>query len=130
MTTIIPTEILMKFLNNNAQSSRSTQDLYSSLLINRICIQNPRCFKGVNIQLLEIQYQWNSKVWMTGTVFIEYVKWFDLQMRECNALLSIDNCPDVKEGYELCNTKKLFHQQILEDVEINMAEPEKIDILQ
>ncbi|CAG8598134.1 9478_t:CDS:2, partial [Diversispora eburnea] len=35
MTTKIPTEILIKILNN-VQSSRSTRDLYSSLLVNRI----------------------------------------------------------------------------------------------
>src|SRR5829696_8539586 len=36
MATKISTEMLIKIINNNVQSSRSTQDLYSSLLVNRI----------------------------------------------------------------------------------------------
>src|SRR5688572_24804301 len=36
MATKIPTEILIKILNNLQSSSRSTQDLHSSLLVNRI----------------------------------------------------------------------------------------------
>jgi len=121
--------------------------------------QNPRCFKGINIKYLDIQYRWNSKAWMTGTMFVEYVRWFDQQMHGRKVLLLVDNCPaHVKEGYDLCNTKihylppnttskiqpcdagiirnlkvyyrKLFHYQILQNVEANKIEPEKIDILQ
>ncbi|CAG8443099.1 6109_t:CDS:2 [Diversispora eburnea] len=36
MATKVPTEILIKILNNLQSSSQSTQDLYSSLLVNRI----------------------------------------------------------------------------------------------
>jgi DDE superfamily endonuclease len=121
--------------------------------------QNPRCFKGINIKLLDIQYRWNSKAWMTGTMFIEYIKWFNQQMHGRKVLLLIDNCPaHIKEGYNLYNTRiqflppnttskiqpcdagiirnlkvyyrKHFHQQILQDIEANKIEPEKIDILQ
>lgn len=83
---------------------------------------------------------------MTGTIFVEYVKWFDQQMHGRIVLLLVDNCPaHVKEGYELHNTKiqfllpnmtskiqpcdagiirnlkiyyrRLYHQQILQNVE-------------
>ena len=32
--------------------------------------KNPRCFKGVDVGKLPVTYRWNTKVWMTGVIFM------------------------------------------------------------
>lgn len=56
--------------------------------------QKPRCFKNVNIDHLGVTYRWNSKAWMTGELFNEWVRKFDLVMRSARrqVLLLLDNC--------------------------------------
>ncbi|CAF0753425.1 unnamed protein product [Brachionus calyciflorus] len=40
---------------------------------------------------LPVRYKNNSSAWMTGEIWIEYLKWFDLQL-EKDSLLFVDNC--------------------------------------
>ncbi|XP_074375143.1 CENP-B homolog protein 2-like [Apium graveolens] len=40
----------------------------------------PKCFKNVNMNNLNCEYQFNKKAWMTGLLFQEYCHWFDKRM--------------------------------------------------
>jgi hypothetical protein len=59
--------------------------------------KNPRCFKHINRQLLNIEYRYNKTKWMTGLICQEFLKWFDNQMRGRKVLLLLDNF----SGHEL-----------------------------
>ena len=61
------------------------------LLIGRA--QNPRCFKGMKTKPL--LYEWNSKAWMTGTIFEKYMKMLDNKFfkEKRQVLFFVDNCP-------------------------------------
>ena len=52
--------------------------------------KKPRCFKGINIANLPIEWRWNTNAWMTGRVFKEYLLWFDSQMSGRKVVLLID----------------------------------------
>ena len=54
---------------------------------------NPRCFKGV--RSFPVQYQHNTKAWMTSTIWTEWMRAFDKKMRckKRHVALVIDNCP-------------------------------------
>ena len=54
---------------------------------------NPRCFKGVNISELPVRYYANSKAWMTGLVYSDWLKSFNLKMCGRKVLLLVDNAP-------------------------------------
>lgn len=55
--------------------------------------KNPRCFNaaGVNIERLDCQYRANRKAWMTGSIFIDWLRWFDNQMNGRKVILIMDN---------------------------------------
>ena len=56
--------------------------------------KNPRCFKGVDVGKLPVTYRWNTKAWMTGVIFMEWISEWDRELREagCRILLLVDNC--------------------------------------
>jgi hypothetical protein len=59
--------------------------------------KNPRCFKNVNRQALGIHYRFNKTKWMTAVICLEFLQWFDQQMRRRKVLLLMDNF----SGHEL-----------------------------
>ncbi len=54
---------------------------------------NPRCFKGINRDMLDARYHANAKAWMTQNVFRLWLLDFDRRMQGCQVLLLLDNCP-------------------------------------
>ncbi|GFR77121.1 tigger transposable element-derived protein [Elysia marginata] len=54
--------------------------------------KTPRCFKGVC--KLPVEYQANSKAWMTAGIFTEWLQEFDKMMcrQKRKVLLTLDNC--------------------------------------
>lgn len=67
--------------------------------------QQPRCFRaaGVNIQRLNCVYRSNKKSWMTGSIFKEWLRWFNRQMASRNVVLLMDNFSAHIAAYnELC----------------------------
>ena len=67
--------------------------------------KKPRCFKGINIANLPIEWRWNTKAWMTGRVFKEYLLWFDSQMRGRKVVLLIDGFSAHYLGLNLVETE-------------------------
>ena len=56
--------------------------------------QNPRAFKGIDVNQLRVRWRFNKKAWMTGLIFKEWLKNLDLKMRlrKRKILLLMDNC--------------------------------------
>ena len=56
-------------------------------------LKNPRCFKG--LKKLPVNYDANSKAWMTGVLFTQWMLEFDKKMYIENrrVLMVVDNCP-------------------------------------
>nr|XP_006010507.1 PREDICTED: tigger transposable element-derived protein 4-like [Latimeria chalumnae] len=56
-------------------------------------VKQPRCFKGV--KALPVDYEGNTKAWMTGDIFKDWVIRFDrkMQRQKRKVLLFVDNCP-------------------------------------
>jgi hypothetical protein len=52
----------------------------------------PRCFKNISMASLPVRYASNDSAWMTGALWLDYLKWFDSQLTEDSILLA-DNCP-------------------------------------
>ena len=57
--------------------------------------ENPRPLKNINKKTLPVDYYWNQKSWMQVSIWNEYLKKLDSQMRrqDRNILLLIDNAP-------------------------------------
>lgn len=57
--------------------------------------ENPRPLKNVNKKTLPVDYYWNQKSWMQVSIWNEYLKKLDSQMRrqDRNILLLVDNAP-------------------------------------
>ena len=57
--------------------------------------ENPRALKHINKKNLPVDYYWNQKSWMQVSIWNEYIKKLDTQMRRQNRniLLLIDNAP-------------------------------------
>lgn len=53
--------------------------------------KKPRCFKGVNVERLGVQYHANKKAWMTRSLFLEWAHGFNLRMQDRRVLLLVDN---------------------------------------
>ncbi|XP_064423274.1 tigger transposable element-derived protein 4-like [Latimeria chalumnae] len=55
--------------------------------------KQPRCLKGVKV--LPVDYEGNTKAWMTGDIFKDWVIKFDrkMQRQKRKVLLFVDNCP-------------------------------------
>ncbi|KAL5146375.1 CENP-B 2 [Glycine soja] len=70
--------------------------------------EKPRCFKNVNMNSLDCQYQANKKAWMTSVLFDEYVRSFDQMMHGRRVLLVVDNCPAHPRNIEGLRNVELF----------------------
>ncbi|XP_048006503.1 tigger transposable element-derived protein 4-like [Leguminivora glycinivorella] len=70
--------------------------------------KNPRCFK--NVRSLPVKYDGQSRAWMTGNRFVEWLKALDdhFQVKCRQIILFIDNCPAHPKGVELKNIKLVF----------------------
>ncbi|KAH1256564.1 CENP-B 2 [Glycine max] len=118
----------------------------------------PRCFKNVNMNSLDCQYQANKKAWMTSVLFDEYVCSFDQMMHGRRVLLVVDNCPAHPRNIEGLRNVELFflppnmtskiqpcdagiirafkihyhrrfYRKILEGYEVGQSDPGKINVL-
>jgi hypothetical protein len=85
-----------------------------SLLIHKY--ENPRALKNINKSSLPVNYYWNPKSWMQSSIWNEYLKKFDSQMRiqGRHILLLVDNAPShsLYENTNLTNIKIEFLPQI------------------
>jgi hypothetical protein len=53
----------------------------------------PRCFRNINIAGLPIKWYANKKAWMTGNIFCDWVKTFNMKMKAQgrHVILMLDN---------------------------------------
>ncbi|XP_043470591.1 tigger transposable element-derived protein 4-like [Leptopilina heterotoma] len=70
--------------------------------------KKPRCFK--NVKSLPVEYDAQSRAWMTGPRFIKWIKALDdhFQSKSRQIILFIDNCPAHPKDVELTNIKLVF----------------------
>lgn len=70
----------------------------------------PRCFRHININLLPVTYESQTKAWMNSARFEKWVRQIDRQMRVANhhILLFIDNCSSHVSVAGLTNVKLIF----------------------
>lgn len=70
--------------------------------------KNPRCFK--NVKSLPVDYKANSKAWMTGEMFTDWIVAFDKKMKKKNrkVLMFVDNCPAHSDVRNLLATTLVF----------------------
>ena len=71
--------------------------------------KNPRCFPRDH-DLLPVRYVNNSKAWMTGGVFEEWLRNLNHVMEEKNRTIGLvlDNCPAHPQITDLSNAKLVF----------------------
>lgn len=76
--------------------------------------KKPRCFKNFDIEKLPIYYRWNTKSWMTLTIFQDWLKDLNSKMKaeERKILLLLDNAPVHPKDFELSNIELFFSHQI------------------
>ena len=69
----------------------------------------PHCFKNIKINSLPIQYHNNKKAWMASSIFDDWIRSFDKQMKlqKRNVLLFVDNAPSHPRA-TLTNVKLAF----------------------
>ncbi len=71
--------------------------------------ENPRCFRNINRTNMGCTYKANKKAWMTGSIYLGWLNWFDRRMEGRKVLLILDNCPGhLKQTGELRNTEVIF----------------------
>jgi hypothetical protein len=77
--------------------------------------KNPCCFKHINKHALGIVYRNNKTSWMKTDIMIEFLTWFDRQLRGWKVVLLMDNFSahecgvcDVGEEFGLENTRVIF----------------------
>lgn len=72
--------------------------------------KQPRCFKGV--KSLEVDYEYNTKSWMTSEIFERWILKFDKTMikQKRKVVLFVDNCPAHPSSVskKLVNVKLVF----------------------
>lgn len=70
--------------------------------------KNPRCFK--NVRTKPVEYQANTKAWMTADIFEDWLISLDKRFRKekRKILLFIDNCTAHKRIPELSNVRVIF----------------------
>ena len=70
--------------------------------------KNPRCFK--NIKKLPVDYQANKNAWMTGEIWLEWLKKVDNLMRrkKRHIVMLCDNCAAHSSDVRLTNMKLVF----------------------
>ncbi|KAE9528898.1 hypothetical protein AGLY_012473 [Aphis glycines] len=68
----------------------------------------PRCFK--NVRTFPCDYVSQNRAWMTGDIFINWIKQLDLSFKKQNRniLLFVDNCPAHPTNIPLENIKLVF----------------------
>lgn len=71
--------------------------------------ENPRALRSINKNTLPVNYYWNSKSWMQVSIWNDYLKKLDFQMRTLgrNIILLVDNAPThaLYENTHLTNVK-------------------------
>src|SRR5438552_18914368 len=56
--------------------------------------ENPRVLKNINKKTLSVDYYWNQKIWMQVSIWNQYLKKFDAQMRtQDQNILLVNNAP-------------------------------------
>ncbi|KAI7684266.1 hypothetical protein KC319_g66 [Hortaea werneckii] len=81
--------------------------------------QNPQCFRAasINIEAMDSVFESNSRSWMTGPIFEEWLRWFDRQMTGRKVVLLLDNFSAHSSAYnELCAFPSEFGLQNTEIV--------------
>jgi hypothetical protein len=56
--------------------------------------KTPRCFRAAGVKdvnALGITWRWNKKAWMTQIVMVDWLRWFDQQVKGRKVLLLMDN---------------------------------------
>ena len=78
------------------------------LVIGRL--KKPRCFKNFDIEKLPIYYHWNTKSWMTLTIFQDWLKDLNSIMKaeDRKILLLLDNAPIHPKDFEQSNIGLFF----------------------
>ena len=71
---------------------------------------NPRCFKGIKVQSLPVEYRHNKNAWMTSILFTEWLEEWDrkLRMEGRKILLLVDNCSAHPKVQGLTNIELRF----------------------
>lgn len=82
--------------------------------------QKPRCFKGINMDLLPVNYFFNKNSWMTTTIFMKWLQSWEkeLQIASRKILLIVDNAT------VHCNP------EFLKNIHIEFLPPNSTSILQ
>jgi hypothetical protein len=74
--------------------------------------QNPRAIINVNKDTLKVKYYWNIKAWMQTSIFNDYLKDLNNEMKKQNRniLLLLDNAPthSISESTNLTNVRVYF----------------------
>lgn len=71
--------------------------------------QTPRCFSrsAIHVENLPIVWQSNSKAWMSGLIFADYLKWFDSEMAGRKVYLLVDDSSAHTAGIQFIPPKHL-----------------------
>ncbi|CAG5040936.1 unnamed protein product [Parnassius apollo] len=72
--------------------------------------KSPRCFKGVTNKTLPVNYQNNKKAWMTCTIFSDWLKNINQEMKaqKRKILMFVDNCTAHNNMRELRHIKLVY----------------------
>ena len=72
--------------------------------------KKPRCFKHIDIEKLPVRYHWNTKSWMTLTIFQDWVNNLNSKMKAegLKILLLLDNAPIHPKDLEMRNIKLFY----------------------
>lgn len=83
-------------------------DFEKSLVIGHAA--KPRCFSGIEINKLPVQWTHNRKAWMTRDIFEDWVIKFNKKMRaeKRHVLLLVDNAPSHPSDLKLSHVKIQF----------------------
>ena len=72
---------------------------------------NPHCFITIDVSKLPVQFHTNAKAWMTGGIFANWLKAFNLKMSGRKVLLLLDNATS-HVNLELSNIHNTSFRQI------------------
>ncbi|XP_067826762.1 tigger transposable element-derived protein 3-like [Heptranchias perlo] len=72
--------------------------------------RNPRCFQGISPSSIPVTYTSDHSAWMTATIFVEWLKDFDQEMKRQrrNVALLLDKCSAHPSNVTLQNVKVFF----------------------
>ena len=73
-------------------------------------VKNPRCFKNINIDNLQVYWESNKKAWMTGYVFLQLIKNVNQVMKsqKREIFLFLDNATSHSDSLKLSNVTLRF----------------------